>query len=138
MPQSGKIGGVHCPQYGSVSWCSVPHRKSRRWPPFLHRRNSEEFASSIARGTRPSDSGHAEQKARASAALRYAGFAVFEAALALAAKIAQRKDSKIVEPLHLLAAIVEDRESRLAQLLRDNGVTRQRVAQAFGAGAASG
>ena len=53
--------------------------------------------------------------------------------LGLAAKIAQRKDTKTIEPLHLLAAIVEDREGKLAQLLFDHGVTRQKVGQALDA-----
>jgi ATP-dependent Clp protease ATP-binding subunit ClpA len=53
--------------------------------------------------------------------------------LGLAAKIAQRKDTKTIVPIHLLAAIVKDRESKLAQLLLDHGVTRQKVAQALDA-----
>jgi ATP-dependent Clp protease ATP-binding subunit ClpA len=53
--------------------------------------------------------------------------------LGLAAKIAQRKDTKTIEPLHLLAAIVKDREGKLAQLLLDHGVRRQKVAQALDA-----
>ena len=40
-------------------------------------------------------------------------------------------DSVTIEPIHLLAAITEDRDSRLAQLLRDHGVTRQEVAKAL-------
>jgi ATP-dependent Clp protease ATP-binding subunit ClpA len=44
---------------------------------------------------------------------------------------AHRNDTKTIEPLHLLAAIVEDRDSRLAQLLRDHGITRQKVAEAI-------
>ncbi len=39
---------------------------------------------------------------------------------------------RTIEPLHLLEAIVEDRECRFAQVLRDNGVTRQKVAVALG------
>jgi hypothetical protein len=36
------------------------------------------------------------------------------------------RTGKTIEPLHLLAAIVEERDSKLAQLLRDHGVTRGR------------
>ena len=50
--------------------------------------------------------------------------------LTLVAK-AHRDDTKIIRPLHLLAAMVEDRDSRLAQLLRDYGITRQKVAKAL-------
>jgi ATP-dependent Clp protease ATP-binding subunit ClpC len=50
--------------------------------------------------------------------------------LALVAR-AHQSDTKTIEPLHLLAAIVEDRDSRLAQLLRDYGITRQTVAKAL-------
>src|SRR5581483_1155014 len=50
--------------------------------------------------------------------------------LALVAK-AHRTDTKTIEPLDLLAAIVANRESRLAQLLRDHGITRQKVYQAL-------
>ena len=53
--------------------------------------------------------------------------------LALVAK-AHRDDTKRIEPLDLLAGIVEDRDSRLAQLLRDHGVTRQNVAKALDSG----
>jgi ATP-dependent Clp protease ATP-binding subunit ClpA len=42
--------------------------------------------------------------------------------------------SKIIQPLHLLAAIVEDRDSRLAQLLWQHGITRQKVAEALNTG----
>ena len=49
--------------------------------------------------------------------------------LALAAKATQRNETKTVEPLHLLAAIAEDRDSRLAQLLRDHGITRQKISR---------
>jgi ATP-dependent Clp protease ATP-binding subunit ClpA len=44
---------------------------------------------------------------------------------------ARRNDAKTIEPLHLLAAIVEDRDSRLAQLLADHGITRQKVKAAL-------
>ena len=54
--------------------------------------------------------------------------------LALAAGIAGGKNLKTIEPLHLLAAIAEDRDSRLAQLLRDNGVTRQKLREALQSG----
>jgi ATP-dependent Clp protease ATP-binding subunit ClpA len=50
--------------------------------------------------------------------------------LALVAK-ARQNDKQIIEPLHLLAALVEDRDSRLAQLLRDHGITRQKVTAAL-------
>jgi ATP-dependent Clp protease ATP-binding subunit ClpA len=50
--------------------------------------------------------------------------------LKAAAKIADRIGGTI-EPLHLLAAIVEERESQLAKLLRKSGITRQRVALAL-------
>src|ERR1035438_8902374 len=53
--------------------------------------------------------------------------------LALVAK-AHQDDTKTIEPLDLLAGIVENRDSRLAQLLRDNGVTRQNVAKALDSG----
>lgn len=46
---------------------------------------------------------------------------------------ARNTDRKTIEPLHLLAAIVQDRDSRLAQLLREQGVTRQKVAEALDA-----
>jgi ATP-dependent Clp protease ATP-binding subunit ClpA len=45
---------------------------------------------------------------------------------------ARQGDTKTIEPLDLLAAIVEDRDSRLAQLLRDHDITRQRVASWLG------
>jgi ATP-dependent Clp protease ATP-binding subunit ClpA len=48
--------------------------------------------------------------------------------LALVAE-AHQNDTVTIEPIHLLAAMVEDRDSRLAQLLRDHGVTRQTVAE---------
>lgn len=51
--------------------------------------------------------------------------------LALVAKNAHRNETKTIEPLHLLAAIAEDRDSRLAQLLRDHSITRQKVARAL-------
>lgn len=50
--------------------------------------------------------------------------------LELVAK-AHKKDTKTIEPLDLLSAIVENRESRLAQLLRDHGITRQKVYRAL-------
>jgi hypothetical protein len=53
--------------------------------------------------------------------------------LALVAK-AHQDDTKTIEPLDLLAGIVENRDSRLAQLLRDHGITRQSVAQALDPG----
>jgi ATP-dependent Clp protease ATP-binding subunit ClpA len=53
--------------------------------------------------------------------------------LASVARITRKRDSKTIEPLHLLAEIVEDREGKLAQLLLDHGVTRQKVAQALDA-----
>jgi hypothetical protein len=43
-------------------------------------------------------------------------------------------NTKIIEPLDLLAGIVENRDSRLAQLLRDHGVTRQIVVKALDSG----
>jgi len=56
-----------------------------------------------------------------------------EEVLALVAK-AHKDDTKTIEPLDLLAGIVEDRDSRLAQLLRDHGITRQNVAKALNPG----
>ena len=53
--------------------------------------------------------------------------------LALAAK-AHEDDTKTIEPLDLLAGIVADRDSRLAQLLRHHGITRQNVARALHSG----
>ena len=53
--------------------------------------------------------------------------------LALVAK-AHQDNTKIIEPLDLLAGIVENRDSRLAQLLRDHGVTRQIVVKALDSG----
>lgn len=47
---------------------------------------------------------------------------------------AHRVDTETIEPLDLLAGIVENRDSRLAQLLRDHGITRQKVAQARNSG----
>jgi ATP-dependent Clp protease ATP-binding subunit ClpA len=52
--------------------------------------------------------------------------------LALVAKT--HKDDAAIEPLDLLAGLVEDRDSRLTQLLRDHGITRQKVAQALDSG----
>jgi len=57
--------------------------------------------------------------------------------LALVAK-AHQDDTKTIEPLDLLAGIVENRESRLAQLLRDHGITRQNVAKALDPGSYGG
>lgn len=51
--------------------------------------------------------------------------------LAVATITAGGKNLKTIEPLHLLAAIAEDRDSRLAQLLRGNGVTRQKIREAL-------
>jgi ATP-dependent Clp protease ATP-binding subunit ClpA len=48
-------------------------------------------------------------------------------ALVAALVFADKRAPKVVEPLHLLAVIVEDRESPLAKLLRGSGITRQRV-----------
>jgi len=48
-------------------------------------------------------------------------------ALVAALVLADKRPAKVVEPLHLLAVIVEDRESPLAKLLRVSGITRQRV-----------
>jgi len=53
--------------------------------------------------------------------------------LALAAK-AHEDDTKTIEPLDLLAGIVADRDSRLAQLLRHHGITPQNVARALDSG----
>lgn len=53
--------------------------------------------------------------------------------LGLVAK-AHEDDTKTIEPLDLLAGIVENRDSRLAQLLRDHGITRQKVAKALDSG----
>ncbi len=50
--------------------------------------------------------------------------------LALVSK-AHRDDTKTIEPLDLLAGIAEDRDSRLAQVLRDHGITRQKVSRAL-------
>ena len=50
-------------------------------------------------------------------------------ALKIAAKIACDTESTTIEPLHLLAAIVERRDSRIAQLLGEQGITREGVAQ---------
>jgi hypothetical protein len=47
----------------------------------------------------------------------------------------RRNDTTPIEPLHFLAAIVEDRESKLAQLLRSHRITRQKVAKALASGA---
>lgn len=50
--------------------------------------------------------------------------------LELAAQSGQN-DASTIEPLHLLAAIAEDRESSTAQLLRAHGITRQKIAEAI-------
>jgi ATP-dependent Clp protease ATP-binding subunit ClpA len=47
---------------------------------------------------------------------------------------AHQDDTETIEPLDLLAGIVENRDSRLAQLLRDCGITRQKVAKALDSG----
>ena len=52
-------------------------------------------------------------------------------ALESAMRIAEGEIAATVEPLHLLAAIVEVRVNRLAQLLKENGITRQKVARAL-------
>jgi Clp amino terminal domain, pathogenicity island component len=53
--------------------------------------------------------------------------------LALVGK-AHEDDTKTIEPLDLLAGIVADRDSKLAQMLRDHGITRQNVAKALDSG----
>ena len=53
--------------------------------------------------------------------------------LALVAQ-AHQHDTKTIEPLDLLAGIVENRDTRLAQLLKDHGITRKEVAKALGEG----
>ena len=53
--------------------------------------------------------------------------------LALVAK-AHQNDTKTIEPLDLLAGIVGNRDSRLAQMLGDCGITRQSVAKAIDSG----
>jgi ATP-dependent Clp protease ATP-binding subunit ClpA len=53
--------------------------------------------------------------------------------LALVAK-AHQDDTRTIEPLDLLAGIVSNRDSRLAQLLRDHGITRQKVRTALDSG----
>jgi hypothetical protein len=53
--------------------------------------------------------------------------ASLEKVLALVAK-AHEGDSTTIQPLDLLAGIVEDRDSQLAQLLLHHGITRQKVA----------
>jgi ATP-dependent Clp protease ATP-binding subunit ClpA len=45
-----------------------------------------------------------------------------------------RDDARTIEPLDLLAGIVENRDSALAQLLRDHGITRQTIARALDSG----
>jgi ATP-dependent Clp protease ATP-binding subunit ClpA len=49
-----------------------------------------------------------------------------------AVRIADRMRHRTIEPLHLLAGIVEHRESQLARLLHENGITQQRGDQALG------
>jgi ATP-dependent Clp protease ATP-binding subunit ClpC len=52
-------------------------------------------------------------------------------ALKLAAEIADRHQHKMVQPVHLLAAVVEDREDPLAKLLADHGINRRKVKEAL-------
>jgi ATP-dependent Clp protease ATP-binding subunit ClpA len=44
---------------------------------------------------------------------------------------AHKHDTKTIEPLDLLAGIVADRDSSLARVLRDHGITPQAVAKAI-------
>jgi ATP-dependent Clp protease ATP-binding subunit ClpC len=44
---------------------------------------------------------------------------------------AHQNDPKTIEPLDLLAEILENRDSRLAQLLQDHGITSQKVKDAL-------
>ncbi len=53
--------------------------------------------------------------------------------LSLVAK-AHQNDTKTIGPLDLLVGIVENRDSRSAQLLLDHGITRQKVAKALDPG----
>jgi ATP-dependent Clp protease ATP-binding subunit ClpA len=53
--------------------------------------------------------------------------------LALVAE-AHQNDTETIEPLHLLAAILGDHTSRAAQLLRDQRITPQKVANALDSG----
>jgi ATP-dependent Clp protease ATP-binding subunit ClpA len=53
--------------------------------------------------------------------------------LALAAKVHQN-DTKSIEPLHLLAAILAGGDSRAAQLLRDHHITSRKLAMALDSG----
>jgi ATP-dependent Clp protease ATP-binding subunit ClpA len=53
--------------------------------------------------------------------------------LALVGKV-HEDDTKTIEPIDLLAGIVADRDSKLAQMLRDHGITRQNVAEALNSG----
>jgi ATP-dependent Clp protease ATP-binding subunit ClpC len=53
--------------------------------------------------------------------------------LALVAE-AHQNDIETVEPLHLLAAILEDQTSKAAQLLRDQCITPQKVAKGLDSG----
>jgi ATP-dependent Clp protease ATP-binding subunit ClpA len=50
--------------------------------------------------------------------------------LALVAQAHQR-DTKTIEPLDLLAGLVANQDTKLAQLLQDHGITRQKVAAAL-------
>ena len=50
--------------------------------------------------------------------------------LALVAQ-ARQSDTKTVEPLDLLAAIMDDQDTRMAQLLRQHGITPKKVAEAL-------
>jgi len=47
---------------------------------------------------------------------------------------AHQNDTKSIEPLHLLAAILGGRDSRAAQLLRDHHITPQKVTMALDSG----
>jgi hypothetical protein len=47
---------------------------------------------------------------------------------------AHQHDTKTIEPLDLLAGLVANQDTKLAQLLRDHGITRQKVAEALDAG----
>jgi ATP-dependent Clp protease ATP-binding subunit ClpA len=44
---------------------------------------------------------------------------------------ARQADTKTVEPLDMLAAIVDDQDTRMAQLLREHGITPKKVAGAL-------
>jgi ATP-dependent Clp protease ATP-binding subunit ClpA len=47
---------------------------------------------------------------------------------------AHQDDTRTIEPLDLLAGIVKDRDSQLAHILRDHGITHQNVAKALDSG----